>query len=293
MMEKLPVRPVGARRWYSRIAIGVSALGTVIGVLLLGAIIVSVLLKGGQALSWDFLTGRTRPPGIEGAGIGNAIVGTFVITLGAAVIAIPIGLLGGIFLSEYGRGTKLNDVIRFSANVMMGIPSIIVGTFVFALLIMPHGDWWEGGATGIAGSVALAIIMLPVVLRTTEDMLGMVPNALREAALSTGMPRWLATLGVLFRQAKNGLLTGILLAIARVSGETAPLLFVVLNSPGWPTVHSFFNNPTANITVTIKEYAMNYASGEMQTRAWGAAFVIMVAVLAINIVTRTVFKQKH
>ncbi|MGF1450866.1 MAG: phosphate ABC transporter permease PstA [Opitutales bacterium] len=266
-------------------AVAFSFLGTVIGVLLLGGIIVSVLVKGGEALSWEFLTNQMKPQGYDDAGIGNAIVGTFLITLGAALIAIPLGLLGGIFLSEYGRGTKLNDAIRFSANVMMGIPSIIVGTFVFAVIVIPRG-----GASGIAGSLALAIIMFPVVLRVTEDMLGMVPNALREAALSTGMPRWLATLSILFRQAKGGLLTGVLLAIARVSGETAPLLFVVRSSMSWPD--DYFSRETANITVTVKEYAMNYASDEMHTRAWGAAFVIMVAVLAINIVARTFFRQK-
>lgn len=279
------VRPVGSRRWYSRIAIALSFFGTVIGVLLLGAIIVSVLIKGGQALSLEFILNRMKPPGFDDAGIANAILGTLLITLGAAIMAIPVGLLGGVFLSEYGRGSRLNEVIRFSANVMMGVPSIIVGTFTYAVIVL------QVGPSGFAGSIALAIIMLPVVLRTTEDMLGMVPNALREAALASGMPRWQATVGILFRQAKGGLLTGILLAIARVSGETAPLLFVVRSSLGWPT--DYFTSETANITVTVKEYTMNYASDEMQIRAWGAAFVIMVAVLALNIVARTAFKQKH
>jgi len=287
MSLTLPERPAGPRRLYNRIAVALSGSGTVIGILLLTTIIVSVLYMGGGALNWSFLTHKMKPAGYEDAGVANAIVGTLMITFGAAVIAIPLGLLGGIFLSEYGRGTKINTAIRFSANVMMGVPSIIVGTFVYAVIVLR-----TGGASGIAGSVALAIIMFPVVLRTTEDMLGMVPNALREAALSTGMPRWQATLGVLFRSAIGGLTTGILLAIARVAGETAPLLFVALSSSDWPW-KSYFTEATANITVTVTEYAMNYASDEMEQRAWGAAFLIMAAVLTINVVARSIFKQKH
>lgn len=281
-MTDLPVRPLGIRKLYSRIATVLAFLGTAFGVFILGLIIVQVFIEGISALDLGFLFNQTKPAGREDAGIGNAILGTAFITLGAALISIPLGTLGGIYLSEYGRGTKLALAIRFSANVMMGIPSIIVGTFIFAIIILI-----DGTSTGVAGSFALAVIMFPLVLRTTEDMLGMVPNALREAALSTGMPRWRATLSVLFRSAKGGLITGTLLAIARVAGETAPLLFVVQFSRQWPW-ESYFDNRTANLTVMITQYTEIPA---MRERAWGAALVIMACVLIINIVARTAFKH--
>ncbi len=168
---------------------------------------------------------------------------------------------------------------------MMGMPSIIVGLFIYTLIVMTTGRF-----SGFAGSVALAIIMFPVILRTTEDMLCMVPNALRESALAIGAPRWRITLAVVFRSAKSGLMTGVLLAVARVAGETAPLLFTALTNDAWPT--GFFTQPTANLTVTMTEYATNSPFQTMHIRAWGAALIITAAVLALNILCRTIFREK-
>ena len=215
----------------------------------------------------------------------NAILGTAIITLVATLLAVPAGMLGGICLSEFSRSSKFGNAVRFSANVMMGMPSIIVGLFIYTLLVMTTGNF-----SGFAGSVALAIIMFPVILRTTEDMLCMVPNALRESALAIGAPRWRITLAVVFRSAKNGLTTGVLLAVARVAGETAPLLFTALTSDAWPT--GFFTQPTANLTVTMTEYATNSPFAEMHVRAWGAAFLITASVLTLNIFCRTILREK-
>ena len=250
-------------------------------------ILYTVISRGCGSFSWAFFTEPTKPYGIPDGGVANAIIGTFMITLGAVVIGVPPGLLGGIYLSEYGRGTKLGNYIRFAANVMMGLPSIIVGLFVYVMLVYTSKHF-----SGWAGSVALAIIMFPVVLRTAEDMLLMVPDALREAGLALGAPRWKVTLQIICRAARTGLVTGILLAIARVSGETAPLLFTALSSDSWPW--QYFTQPTSNLTITINEYATNSPFAEMHGRAWGAALLVTAAILMLNITSRIIFREgKH
>ncbi len=242
-----------------------------------------VILKGIFSLSFDFFTKLPTPPGVAGGGLANAIVGTLLITLVAVLMGVPLGILGGIYLSEFGERSKLAAVIRFASNVLMGTPSIIVGVFVYAIIVYPMGHF-----SGYAGAVSLAVIMLPVVVRTTEDMLHLVPNTLREAALALGVPRWKVTFQVVFRAAKSGLLTGVLLAIARVSGETAPLLFTALNSPFW--VKSL-SNPTANLTVTIFNYAMSPYK-DWQQKAWGASLLIMAGVLLVTIISRLYLKER-
>ena len=265
--------------------IGVSASGTVIAAVFLIWILWTILRNGAESLSVEFLTQPTKPYGVPGGGMLNAILGTALITLAATLLAVPAGMLGGVCLSEFARSSKFGNAVRFSANVMMGMPSIIVGLFIYTLIVMTTGKF-----SGFAGSVALAIIMFPVILRTTEDMLCMVPNALRESALAIGAPRWRITLAVVFRSAKSGLMTGVLLAVARVAGETAPLLFTALTSDAWPT--GFFTQPTANLTVTMTEYATNSPFETMHIRAWGAALIITVAVLALNLLCRTIFREK-
>lgn len=265
--------------------IGVSAFGTVIAAVFLIWILWTILRNGAESLSVEFLTQPTKPYGVPGGGMLNAILGTALITLVATLLAVPAGMLGGVCLSEFARSSRFGNAVRFSANVMMGMPSIIVGLFIYTLIVMTTGRF-----SGFAGSVALAIIMFPVILRTTEDMLCMVPNALRESALAIGAPRWRITLAVVFRSAKSGLMTGVLLAVARVAGETAPLLFTALTSDAWPT--GFFTQPTANLTVTMTEYATNSPFETMHIRAWGAALIITVAVLALNILCRTIFREK-
>ncbi|QSH42573.1 phosphate ABC transporter permease PstA [Lentisphaerota bacterium] len=249
-------------------------------------ILFTVCARGIEAFGWAFFVEPTKPYGIPDGGIANALLGTVFITLGAVVIGVPPGILGGIYLSEFARDNVFGNVIRFSANVMMGIPSIICGLFVYAMLVFTTGHF-----SGFAGSVALSVIMFPVILRTTEDMLRMVPDSLRESALAIGMPRWRATFSVICRAARSGLVTGVLLAIARVSGETAPLLFTALWSDDWP--FKFFSQPTANLTVTINEYATNSPFQIMHTRAWGAALVITVIILLLNISCRIIFKNKE
>jgi phosphate transport system permease protein len=281
MMKK---RPVFFRKLCDNAIKVVSVLSAFIGIFFLGWILWVVIVRGFSSFNWAFFTELPTPPGVEGGGISNAILGTFLMTLIASVIGVPLGLLGGVYLSEFGRDSKIGDIIRFGANVMMGMPSIIIGLFIYTLLVYSTGNF-----SGLAGAVSLSIIMFPVVLRTTEDMLSMVPNALRESAMALGTPRWKVTLSIIFRAASTGLVTGCLLAVARVSGETAPLLFTALNSYYWPT--DMFTGPTANLTVTITEYAMSPYK-DWNSIAWGASLLITAAVLLLNITARVIFKEK-
>jgi phosphate transport system permease protein len=255
----------------------ISSLAALFGIAMLSWILGTVMLRGSTAINWEFFTELPAPPGMPGGGLANAILGTLLITLLAVVLGVPIGLAAGVWLAEFGQQSKTAETVRFAANLLMGTPSIIIGVFVYVVMVMTIGQF-----SGTAGAVSLAIIMLPVVARTAEDILALVPSALREAALALGVPRWKATVGVIFRAAKAGLLTGTLLAIARVSGETAPLLFTALNSPYWP---ESFNEPTANLTVTIFNYAMS-PYDDWQTLAWGASLLIAVSVLGTTIITR-------
>lgn len=288
----MKTRSVGWRRkkdlglkWIS----GLAAFG---GCFMLGWILLLLIQRGLGALDWNFFTHLPTPPGVKEGGLANAIVGTIVITLMAALAGVPLGLLGGVFLAEFGRGTWLAAGIRFGANILMGVPSIIIGVFVYGILVKPMGSF-----SGYAGALALAIIMLPIVARTTEDMLLLVPGSLREAAMALGAPRWKVSFGIFFRAAKTGILTGILLAVARVSGETAPLLFTALNSPYWnrfdsvPHMMKSFSQPTANLTVTIFNQAMSPYS-DWQRSAWAASLLITMGVLLLTIVSRTLIHRR-
>ncbi|MGN0860858.1 MAG: phosphate ABC transporter permease PstA [Candidatus Spyradosoma sp.] len=248
-------------------------------------IIFTVVANGVPAIDFGFLTNPSKPYGIPDSGIANALLGTLLVTACAAAISVPLAVAAGIFLAEFGRKGKVSAALRFSANVMMGMPSVIVGLFVYTILVIPTGDF-----SGFAGAVALAIIMFPVIMRTTEDMLVMVPDTLRESALALGMSRARTTLCIICRAAKNGLLTGVLLSLARVSGETAPLLFTAMFADSWPS--GFFSEPTANMPVLITEYATNSPFEEMHSAGWGAALVIAVVVLAVNVFTRVAFRDR-
>ncbi len=261
-----------------------SAAGAVLGLVVLIWILGVVLLRGFTAVDWTFFTELPAPPGVGGGGLANAILGTLMITAMATFLSVPVGLLAGIYLSEFGNQSKFAQTVRFFTNILMGTPSIIIGIFIYTLMVRPLGHF-----SGYAGSVALAVLMLPLVARTTEDMLQLVPSALRESALALGMPRWKVTLSVVFRASKKGLLTGIMLAVARVSGETAPLLFTALNSPYWP---QDFARPTANLTVTIFNYAMSPYT-DWQRAAWGASFLITFTVLITTILVRFLVRERH
>ena len=249
-------------------------------------IIGTTLMRGLPVISWSFITQPGKPYGIESSGIANALQGTFYITAMATLITLPLAVSGGIWLSEFGRKSRLGNMIRFCANVMMGIPSIITGLFIYAVWVVPTGHF-----SGFAGSLALGIIMFPIVLRTTEDMLLLVPDSLREASLALGMNRVRATLQVVCRSAKSGLITGILMAFARVSGETAPLLFTALWSNSW--CRHYFTGPTANLPVLITEYTTNSPYEAQHAAGWGAALVIMVVILALNLLVRYLFTEKE
>lgn len=272
-------RSLFARRGFNKAVTAISSFAALLGIAMLSWILGTVILKGYSAINWEFFTELPAPPGMPGGGLANAIVGTLLITFMAVLIGVPIGLAAGVWLAEFGQQSKTAEAIRFAANLLMGTPSIIVGVFVYVVMVMTTGNF-----SGTAGAVSLAIIMLPVVAKTAEDMLALVPSALREAALALGVPRWKTTLGINFRAARTGLLTGTLLAIARVSGETAPLLFTALNSPFWP---ESFNEPTANLTVTIFNYAMS-PYDDWQTLAWGASLLIAASVLGTTVMTRGV-----
>ncbi len=254
-----------------------------VGIAVLAWILWEVIARGIGAITPAFFTELPTPPGMEGGGLGNAILGTLLMTLAATAIGAPIGLLAGVFLAEFGPSSRIATAVRFTTNLLMGTPSIIIGIFVYAIIVLPIGHF-----SGWAGAVALAILILPVVMRTTEDMLNLVPDELRESGLALGAPRWRVTLSVIFRAAKTGLVTGVLLAVARVSGETAPLLFTALNSYYWP---QSFGEPTANLTVTIFNYAMSPYS-DWQEKAWGASLLITVSVLVVAILARFVIKER-
>ena len=276
-------RPATGRRITNAVVSVLAVLSAVLGMVILAWILGVVMQQGLAAFNLDFFTKLPTPPGIPGGGVVNAILGTLVMTVLSTLLAVPLGLLGGVYLAEFGQGSRLADNTRFSANVLIGIPSIIIGIFAYALVVVPLGNF-----SGYAGIVALAIIMLPITARTTEDMLRLVPNTLREAALALGAPRWRITLDIVFRAAKAGLITGILLAVARVSGETAPLLFTALNSP---YMMSSLGQPTPNLTVTIFNYAMSPYE-DWQQKAWGASLLITGGVLALTLLTRYVLGER-
>jgi phosphate transport system permease protein len=276
-------RPPTGRRVTNLLVSIWAVISAIIGICALFWIITEVVLRGFGAISGEFFTSLPTPPGVAGGGMVNAIYGTAMMTLMATLMAVPIGLLGGIFLAEFGEDSRVANNSRFSANVLMGMPSIIIGVFAYTVVVVPLGNF-----SGYAGAFALAIIMLPVITRTTEDMLRLVPNTLRESALALGAPRWRVTLAIVFRAAKSGLITGVLLAVARVSGETAPLLFTALNSPFWPLT---LGEPTANLTVTIFQYAMSpYA--DWQQMAWGSSLLITLGILAVTVTTRWILREK-
>lgn len=272
------------RRLLNHSVVALSFASAALGLAALAWVLYTVTSRGAASLSLDFFTHMPLPPGMPGGGLANALVGTLLMTALATAVGVPVGMMAGVYLSEFGKQNKVASLVRFTVNVLMGVPSIIVGLFVYALIVLRMGSF-----SGWAGAVALMLLMLPVIARTSEDMLSLVPNELREAGLALGAPRWRVTLSVVFRAARKGLLTGLLLAVARVSGETAPLLFTALNSPYWP---ENLSGPTSNLTVTIFNYAMS-PYHDWQQLAWGASLVIMISVLALTLTARWLIRDRH
>jgi len=275
----MPNSRTARRQFTNRFVLIISMLAALLGIVMLVWILGDVALRGLSAINWDFFTQLPAPPGMAGGGLANAIVGTLLITVAATLMAVPIGIMAGTYLSEFGQHNLFGRLVRSLSNILVSAPSIVVGVFVYLVMVKTMGHF-----SGWAGAVSLAILMLPIVIRTTEEMLRLVPGEMREAALALGAPYWNMMLHVVFRAAKNGMITGIMLAVARVAGETAPLLFTAMNSPYW--MHSM-NEPIANLTVTLFNYAMS-PYNDWQQLAWGAAFVITLSVLVVTITTRLI-----
>ncbi|MFZ6772656.1 phosphate ABC transporter permease PstA [Undibacterium sp. SXout7W] len=266
-----------------KIGITLSSLAMALGVFFLMWILFTLLLKGFSAISISMFTESTPAPGSDGGGLMNAIFGSFVMVACAALISTPIGILAGIYLAEYGDKSLFGSVTRFVTDIMLSAPSIVIGLFVYAIYVanVRHFSGW-------AGSIAISLIAIPVVVRTTDNMLGLVPASLREAAFALGAPRWKVALLVRLRAVKAGVTTGILLAVARISGETAPLLFTALNNQFF---NGNMNKPMANLPVVIYQFAMS-PYDNWRDLAWGGALLITFSVLGLNILSRTLFNQK-
>jgi phosphate transport system permease protein len=262
------------RRNTAATVLALAATGIGLGwlVLILGAL----LWQGFSGLSLAVFTEMTPPPGAAG-GLLNPIVGSLILTVLAVVIGTPIGILAGTYMAEYGRHDVLTAVVRFINDILLSAPSIVVGLFIYEVMVAPMSHF-----SGLAGGVALAVLVIPVVVRTTEDMLTLVPNALREAATSIGLPRSLTITRICYRAARAGMLTGVLLAVARISGETAPLLFTSLNNQFWSTN---LNAPISSLPVVIFQFALSPYK-DWQALAWTGALIITLAVLALSITAR-------
>lgn len=267
-----------ARRTRNSVAMLLAIVAAVIGLVFLFLILATLLVKGFTAISPQMFLENTPPPGEDG-GLLNAIVGSLAMTVIAIVVATPVGILAGTFLSEYSRGHWLGEAAKFVNDILLSAPSIIIGLFVYTVVVVPVGHF-----SAWAGAASLGLIALPVINRTTQDMLGLVPNALREAAAALGAPRWKSMVSVIYRAAMSGILTGVLLAIARVTGETAPLLFTALNNQFFSTD---LGAPMANLPVVIFQFATS-PYDDWQKLAWGGALLITVAILVLNIVARWV-----
>lgn len=265
------------------IGLTLSMAAMTIGMVFLLWILSILFIKGFSAIDWNMFTQSTPAPGSEGGGLANAIVGSLLIVASCTLISTPIGVMAGIYLSEYGAKSKIASITRFVNDIMLSAPSIVVGLFIYAVLVaqVKHFSGW-------AGTIALALIAIPVVVRTTENMLQLVPGSLREAAYALGAPKWKVAFSVTLTAARSGVITGILLALARVSGETAPLLFTALNNQFFSTN---MNAPMANLPVVIFQFAMSPYDNWVDL-AWGAALLITLVVLGLNILTRVVFREK-
>jgi len=267
------------RKTANFVAMGLSVLAALVGLFFLAAILLTLLYQGLSAITLDLFTQNTPPPNETDGGLLNAIVGSLLMTVIAIVVATPIGILAGTYLTEFSRGSRLSEAAKFINDVLLSAPSIIIGLFAYTLLVMPFGHF-----SAWAGAAALGLIALPVINRTTQDMLGLVPNQLREAAAALGTPRWKTMTFVIYRAARSGIITGVLLALARISGETAPLLFTALNSPFFSTD---MGQPMANLPYVIYQFATS-ADGNWQRIAWGGALLITVTILILNIIVRAV-----
>ena len=276
--------PVYRRRlWRHRLGLSFSVAAMGIGLLFLAWILLTLMIKGLGALNWNLFTQSTPAPGTQGGGLANAIVGSLLMVGFSTAISTPIGIMAGIYLAEYGDRSKFAQATRFVVDIMLSAPSIVIGLFIYAIVVM-HTHAFSGWA----GSLAISLIAIPVIVRTTDNMLALVPVNLREAAYALGAPQWKVAMMIRLRAVRAGILTGVLLAVARISGETAPLLFTALNNQFFSTNMS---QPMANLPVVIFQFAMS-PYDNWRELAWGGSLLIAVGVLGLNILSRTLFRQK-
>jgi phosphate transport system permease protein len=271
------------RQIANSLGMATSMVAMALGIAVLMWILLVLFSNGFAALDWNMLTKDTPAPGTEGGGLRNAIVGSLMMVGLSVLVATPVGILAGIYLTEYGDRSKTAELTRFVTDIMLSAPSIVIGLFVYAIAVVTLGRF-----SGYAGSMALSLIAVPVVMRTTENMLRLVPGSLREAAFALGAPRWKVSLSVTLRAAKSGVITGLLLAVARISGETAPLLFTALNNQFFSTD---MTKPMANLPVVIYQFAMSPYDNWIRL-AWGGALLVTLAVLLLNILARVFFRDK-
>jgi phosphate transport system permease protein len=269
------------RKIFDIVMIALSLGATIFTLFWLAWILWTTVTQGASALKLSIFTQMTPPPGSEG-GLLNAFFGSFMMVMLGVVIATPVGVLAAIYVAEYKRGTRIAGVIGFVNDILLSAPSIVIGLFIYELLVLPFGHF-----SGAAGGVALAMIMLPIVVRSSALALELVPPETREAALALGLPRWKVTWSVIAKAARPGIITGLLLGVARISGETAPLLFTALNNQYWTANPAA---PMANIPVVIFQYAMS-PYDNWHALAWAGAFIVMLFVLTLGIITRVVFRQ--
>jgi phosphate transport system permease protein len=270
------------RKLTNVVALALSAVATAIGLLFLGAILWTLFKDGLAGFSGSLFTAMTPPPGSEGGGLLNAIYGSAVMTVLGTLIGTPVGMLAGTYLAEYGRNTRLASVIRFINDVLLSAPSIIIGLFVYEIVVVPMGHF-----SAISGAVALAIIAMPVIVRTTEDMLNLVPQGMKDASTALGAYPWRTIVSVAYPAARSGMVTGLLLAVARISGESAPLLFTALSNQFWSTD---LGAPMANLPVVIYNFALSPYQNWQQL-AWSAALLITLTILLLSIVARVVVSR--
>ena len=276
--------PLYARRYRAnQIGVALSMSAMVLGLVALLWILVVLFSNGFAALDFSIFTNDTPAPGSEGGGLRNAIVGSLLIVGLTVVVSTPVGILAGVYLTEYGDTSKTAEFTRFITDIMLSAPSIVLGLFVYAIAVSTVGHF-----SGYAGSLALSLIAIPVVMRTTENMMRLVPGSLREAAFALGAPRWKVATMVTLRAAKSGVITGILLAVARISGETAPLVFTARNNQFFSTN---MESPMANLPVVIFQFAMSPYENWVRL-AWAGALLITLTVLLLNIVARVFFREK-
>jgi len=271
------------RRATNAVALTLSLAAMAFGLVWLIWILYTTLRLGIGGLSIDLFTQSTPPPNTDGGGLANAIVGSLMLVLLATCVGTPLGILAGVYLAEYGQKRWLASVTRFINDILLSAPSIVVGLFVYAIVVAKAGRF-----SGWAGVIALALLQIPIVVRTTENMLKLVPNALREAAFALGTPKWKMVMSITLKASVGGIVTGVLLAVARIAGETAPLLFTALSNQffSWD-----MNQPVANLPVTIYKFAMS-PFPQWQSLAWAGVFLITLGVLGLNILARAIFSKK-